>query len=259
MRPRTGAGRHRVVGGGTTGRLGTEARSPQHPGMIERMGRRLTSALGRGASDPDPPDPTSIVAVPAGRDVDFVAYGDDCLLVGRLRLDGDRLTDLLNERSEYEIRDLVVERLSDGYAAQAEHLLVARDELLLVQANGPRGDLHRRLRTRGYPVAAQVGPYRVRGVLHAMPGMDPTLVIYRRAPMVPLTDAVIERPVGLEQELQSLGTVVVNRDRVEWVVPTWDDAPHWRELELQERPEEPAGGAPGATIDGPWPPLPEGP
>lgn len=198
--------------------------------MIELMGRRLGLALGRATDqDPDLALPEAVIA--SGPVVEFLAYGDDCLLVGRYRLRGDRMTDQLNEDDEYEVVDLVAERLSDGHAAEIPTLLVARHELLLVQATGPRGDATRRHRTRAYPVAAQVGPYRIRGQLHAMPGVDPEVVIHRRAPMVPLTEAWVERPVGLERELQRIGTVVLNRDRMDWVVSTWEDTSDWLDLE----------------------------
>jgi len=197
--------------------------------MIERVGRRLAAAFER----PEGPDGAiAEPAVPLGRIVEFLAYGDDCLMVGRLRLHGDRLTDQLNEHDEYEIVDLVAERLSDGHAAESPTLLVARHELLLVQAAGPRGDPERRHRTRAYPVAVQVGPYRVRGQLHAMPGVDPEVVIHRRAPMVPLTEAWIERQVGTEWDEHRIGTVVLNRDRMDWVVATWDDSSRWVERDL---------------------------
>jgi hypothetical protein len=196
--------------------------------MIEQMGRRLVAALER---TPAADDPAPVASAPLGPIVEFLAYGEDCLLIGRLRLHGDRMTDQLNDADEYEIVDLVAERLSDGQAAEIPTLLVARHELLLVQASGPRGDARRRHRTRAYPVAAQVGPYRIRGQLHAMPGVDPEVVIHRRAPMVPLTEAWLERPVGQEWDLQRIGTVVLNRDRMDWVVSTWDDSSSWLDVE----------------------------
>jgi hypothetical protein len=194
--------------------------------MIERVGRRIAAAYERGRGEPEEAL-TAESASPVGRDVDFLAYGEDCLLVGRLRLVGDRLTDQLNAQDEYEIADLVAERLSDGLALEVPTLLIARHELLLVQAVGPRGDATRRHRTRAYPVAAQLGPYRVRGQLHARPGVDPEVVIHRRAPMVPLTEAWVERPLGSERDLHRLGTVVLNRDKMDWVTATWDDSTYW--------------------------------
>ena len=199
--------------------------------MIERVGRRIASAFDRSVGSAGQADGEIGEASPPPT-VEFLAYGEDCLLVGRVRLDGVRITDLLNEHDEYEIRDLVAERLSDGHAAGVPALVVARHELLLVQAVGPRGDATRRLRTSTYPVAAQVGPYRVRGQLHAMHGVDPEVVIHRRAPMVPLTEAWVDRPLGDERDLHRLGTVILNRDRMDWVVATWEDSSRW----LDDRP-----------------------
>lgn len=195
--------------------------------MIERVGRRLASALVRGEPHPDA-EPAADTTSPAGRSVEFLAYGEDCVLLGRLQMTGDRLTDQLNAQDEYEVLDVVAERLTDGFASEVSALLVARDELFLVQATGPRGDANRRQRTRAYPVAAKLGPYRVHGQLHAPPGVDPEVAIHHRAPMVPLTDAWIERPVGADRELQRIGTVVLNRDRMDWVMSTWDDSSTWR-------------------------------
>lgn len=208
--------------------------------MIQDLGRRIVATLDRehrtdAAVPPDaaPGDPTTIAAtdvallVPPAPLVEFVAYGEDCLLAGRLRLANDRLTDLLNAQDEYELVDLIAERLSDGRAASVPALRVPRDELLLVQATGPRGDANRRHRTRPYPVAAKLGPYRVRGQLHARPGVDPEVVIHRRGPMVPLTEAWLERPVGEERDLYRIGTVVLNRDKMDWVMATWDDSSDW--------------------------------
>lgn len=212
--------------------------------MIQRFGRRLISALDReprpadpGTSDVESTDATTTdtgLVAPSGPLVEFVAYSVDCLLAGRLRLSSDRLTDLLNAQDEYELVDLIAERLSDGEAASVPALRVPRDELLLVQASGPRGDANRRHRTRPYMVAAKVGPYRVRGQLHAMPGVDPEVVIHRRGPMVPLTEAWLERPVGEERDLYRIGTVVLNRDKMDWVMSTWDDSSEWLDADPTE-------------------------
>jgi hypothetical protein len=205
--------------------------------MLHQVRRHLASAheVGGVAQTSDPHEPPALT----GPIVDFVAYGEECRLVGRLRMGDGRLTDLLNERDEYEIVDIVAERLSDGLAADAPGLIVPRCDLLLVQAVGPRGDATRRHRTTVYPIAARVGPYRVRGLLHAVPGVDPTAIIRRRAPMVPLTDAWVDRPIGGERDLDRVGTILLNRDRIEWVVATWDDSSGRLGT---DQPDDPASG-----------------
>lgn len=252
VRTRTGVPGHRATSTSTCGRDAAAAPDSHHPGMISGIGRRLRSTLdresrssdddasrdgtpGAGASVSGVLTPAGVLA-PSGPLVEFVAYGEDCLLAGRLRLASDRLTDLLNSQDEYELVDLVAERLSDGHAASVSALRVPRNELLLVQAAGPRGDANRRLRTRPYPVAAKLGPYRVRGQLHARPGVDPEVVIHRRGPMVPLTEAWLERPVGEERDLYRIGTVVLNRDKMDWVMATWEDSSEW----LDADPVDPA-------------------
>ena len=104
---------------------------------------------------------------------------------GRLRLSAERLTDMLDADDEYQLLDVLVERLDDGTAVEAAEAVVRRDELLLVQAAGPRGSIERRRRTRAHPLAARVGPYLVRGYLHTAPGRDPLLAIRRRGSWCP--------------------------------------------------------------------------
>ena len=55
----------------------------------------------------------------------FVAYGEDCILSGRTILDGDRLTDMLNEHDEYALIGVMVERLDGGQPMQVAELVVA--------------------------------------------------------------------------------------------------------------------------------------
>jgi hypothetical protein len=44
--------------------------------------------------------------------------------------------------------------------------MIAADDILAVDANGPRGDPAKRRRTREDPIVAKVGPYIVRGCPH---------------------------------------------------------------------------------------------
>jgi hypothetical protein len=155
--------------------------------------------------------------------VDFVAYGEDCILSARVALAADRLTDLLNTRDAYELRDVVMHRLDGTGSAEVLEVSVPRDEILAVEASGPRGSSERRLRTRGQPVAMRVGPYQVTGRLHGAVGVDPMSALRRRAPMVPLTDAVLEFLIGGEAQRFHVGALVVNRDHVEWVTTATED------------------------------------
>ncbi len=196
--------------------------------VIERVGDRIRVVFGKAvASEPAVEDGPH---GPPTREVEFVAYGEDCLLSGVVRMTADRLTDMLNEHDEYLLANVLVEGLAGDRAVEVSEILVRRDELLLVHAAGPRGNQGRRHRTRLHAVAAQVGPYHVRGYLHALPGTDPIQAI-RRRPMVPLTDAWVDFPPAAARQRLRLGTVMVNRARVDWIVPAVDE-----EVELPDLP-----------------------
>jgi hypothetical protein len=66
----------------------------------------------------------------------------------------------------------------------------------------------------------RIGPYEVSGYLHVVPGGDAVSNFRHRKPMVPLTDAWIEFEVAGVRERRLAGTLVVNRDQVDWVTET---------------------------------------
>jgi hypothetical protein len=187
---------------------------------MDRIPRRLRVAFSRplvGEVDE--------AAEPILDEVGFVAYGEDCVLSGRTVLEADRLSDMLNAHDEYALVGVTVQRLDDGMPLQVEEIVVARAELCLVHASGPRGDAARRRHTLPKHVAMKVGPYEVRGFLHGLPGADPVLSIARRKPMIPLTNARIEYVVNGEHRVDDVETVILNRDRIEWVAVVEPDRP----------------------------------
>jgi hypothetical protein len=191
--------------------------------MIGSFGRRLRLGLHQpGAGEPATGSPGSRNGGPAGSstrlpEVEFVAYAGDCRLSGRLRLDASRLSDMLNAHDEYLLEGVLAERLPDGGALVVPELLVSRDELILVQATGPRGDRARRTRTEVHGIAMRAGPYLLAGDLHTAPGVDPVLFFRRREPMVPLTDATVEYATAAGPIREFAGTIVVNRDQLDWI------------------------------------------
>jgi hypothetical protein len=188
-----------------------------HPAMIPRRLRVLFSEPSETTDfdapavddEPAPPPPLDEVA--------FVAYGEDCILSGRTFLDADRLSDMLNGHDEYALIGVTVQRLDDGTPVQVDEVVVPRDELILVHASGPRGDAARRHRTQLQHVALKMGPYQVRGFLHALPGADPVAAMRRRKPMVPLTNVRIEFTFNGETREDRVETVIVNREQIDWV------------------------------------------
>lgn len=179
--------------------------------MIDRLPRRLH--LGR-SSQPETPAPAG--ETPA--EVAFVAYGEDCILSGRAVLDADRLSDMLNDHDEYLVSGLVIERFDEIAPFELDdEIAVPRDEIFLVHASGPRGDASRRHRTMPQRLALKMGPYKVRGFFHALPGADPVVALRRRKAMVPLTDARIEYTIHDQRREVMVDTVIVNREQIDWV------------------------------------------
>ncbi len=171
--------------------------------------------------------------------VRFIAYGRQHRVFGWVRLRADRLTDLLNAHEELHLTDVEIESLDDGVTRSVDEVLVHRRELVAVQASGPRGDEARRQTTRSHPIAVQAGNYLIGGHLHAVPGDDPIASARGRPPMFPLTDAWIEYWSAGERTLQSVGTIIVNRDQTDWLrVVTDEDL-----IDGRLRPSPP--GAPG--------------
>jgi hypothetical protein len=215
--------------------------------MMERFPRRLRVAFSKPEGSGAPGDPGTDAGgdgptAPAG-ELDFIAYAEDCRLSGRTVMDGGRLTDMLNEHDEYALVGVTVERFEDGQPIHVEDIVVARDELYLVHASGPRGDVARRHHTTPLYVAIKTGPYEVRGFFHALPGADPVAAMRRRKAMVPLTDARVAYLHDGRLEEVRFETLIVNREQADWVVSM--------EPSQLEFPSGPASTteAPGSTAD----------
>lgn len=194
---------------------------PHAPTMIDRLPRRFRFGFARA-------DEIAVEPGTGPEHVAFIAYGEDCIVTGHTILDADRLTDMLNLHDEYDLADVTVERFDDGEPLELPEISVGRDEIVLVQATGPRGDALRRHRTMPQHLAVQMGPYKVRGFFHALPGTDPILAMRRRKTMVPLTDARIEYTIHGERRETQVDTVIINREQIDWVqelLPTATEFP----------------------------------
>lgn len=170
-------------------------------------------------------------------EIEFAAYAEDCLIFGFVLAATDRLTDYLNESEQYEIRDVLVVALEDGCGSEAKTLTVQRGELLAVRARGPRGNADRRMRTRPYPVTLQTGPYTVRGYLHGRPGGDPIKQLRLRRPMVALTESWIEYLAQGESHRGRVGTIIVNREVIDWIHLSTDGEVRPPDLPAEAKPD----------------------
>ena len=124
--------------------------------------------------------------------VELTVFAGDSVAFGRLSLTADRVTDLMNDSTEFEFVDTYLQSLNDSHGLLVRTVVVAREEILAVAVAGPRGDPTRRIRTRPIPVELRVGRYDVSGNIHVIPGTDPIIGFRRRRVMVPLTEATIE-------------------------------------------------------------------
>lgn len=192
---------------------------PYRVPAVELIGRRIRMVMGRSSGEPAIDEPVTI----RPPEIEFIAYADDCLLTGHVRLEAARLSDLLNDHDEFELVDVRVESLDGDRTLEVRDVVVERDELLIVHVAGPRGERERRVRTRQHPLALGLGPYEVRGYLHALPGVDPISSFRHRRTMVPLTDAVIQYESAGARQQAAASVVVVNRHRVDWVIQTHDE------------------------------------
>jgi len=180
------------------------------------MLHRLRGAFSAPGETPAPkPD-----VVDLGSDVvEFIAFAEDCIISAWTVLDADRLTDMLNDHEAYALVDVTVDRLDGGASLRLDDLVVARDELFIVHATGPRGRAEKRHRTSPQYMAVKMGPYRVRGFFHGLPGSDPVTAIRRRKAMVPLTGARIEYVRAGEPYDITIDTIIINREQADWVEP----------------------------------------
>ena len=182
--------------------------------MSTRLPRRLLLGNSGAEAEPSATLPTS---APEEQLVSFMAYGEDCILSGEAVLDAGRLTDMLNTNDEYLLAGVTVERFNDDAPLAVAEIVVARDEIFLVHATGPRGDMARRQHTSPQHLAIKMGRYEVRGFFHALPGADPVVALRRRKAMVPLTDARIGYTIRGERREVRVDTLIVNREQIDWV------------------------------------------
>lgn len=219
------------------------------PVMIDRLPRRLRVAFGVAATGSGSDSATAT----AGTVVDFVAYSVDCILSGRTVLDGDRLSDMLNDHEEYALIGVTVERFDGGPPMVVDEVVVSRDEIWVVHTGDPRGVEARRHRTSQQYVALKMSPYRVRGFFHGLPGTNPINSIGRRKTMIPLTNVRIEYTIDGDVRETRVDVAIVNRDQVEWldsIEPDRAEFPPKPTPRQTEAPTDAGGESTTAPADG---------
>jgi hypothetical protein len=174
-------------------------------------GARKSATLREGDSQPS----TSKVAA---MQIPFSGYAEDCAVTGQIELLDDRLSDFLASRTEFQIDSPAFTAIDDGRAVSAVTCSVARGDLCLAIATGPRGREDRRTSTRQHPVRAVVGPYVVLGSLHAPPTVDPFRTAERR-PIMALTESVLEYARGGETVRVDADAILIYTTKIDALEP----------------------------------------
>ncbi len=156
--------------------------------------------------------------------IEFIGFSGDCRITGRLTLFGDRLSDMLNDQAQYRLSKVTLQSLADGHEIEVESIVLERVDLVAAIATGPRGADRHRVSLDQVRMQVGAGPYVIAGLLHTPHGEDPVHAVMHRPPMVALTDATIAFTIGAEVQVVDAAAVIVNRESVEWIFPTGDEA-----------------------------------
>lgn len=203
--------------------------------MITDLRRRLGRGRQPVEASPEPARFATLAREPI--EIELAAYAEDCRIFGFVDLDADRLTDYLNQREQFELRDVLLVALEDGRASEAKNLMVERHELLAVRGSGPGGNPNRRGRTRPYPMTLRTGPYTIHGHLHGLPGADPLKALRLRPTMVPLTESWIEYLADDDAHRARVGTIIVNREVIDWIRVSTADELRLPNLSVETKPD----------------------
>jgi hypothetical protein len=156
--------------------------------------------------------------------VPFIGYALGRRLIGYVECGSERLTDLLNRTESVVLREAYVETFDDETVVNLGDGEVERSILYAVETSGGRGEGTRRIQTVHHRLQVQIGPYSALGLLHATPGQMPLPYLTANGPMIPLSDATLGFAARGALTLRDVGTLIVNRDLIDWVRASDDEA-----------------------------------
>jgi hypothetical protein len=155
--------------------------------------------------------------------IDLKAYADDYTVGGSTDFEGHRLADFLGGADAFAVQDVNVRALEDGRQHELPAAVIEAGELCVVVAAGPRGNPELRVRTRAYPMRAEVGPYAVSGYFHVLPTADPFAIVRNRR-VVALRPVRIAFDVAGERIEEEHDTLLLMRDKIEVFELSSDEA-----------------------------------
>lgn len=156
--------------------------------------------------------------------VPFIGYAMGRRVIGYVESAGERLTDLLNRSASIVVRDAFVEDFADDTVTNLGEGEVDRSILYAVEAGGIRDEAARRIRTDGHRLQLQLGPYTALGVVYAGLGRRHPADPKSSGPMIPISNATIGFAGRGALHLRDVGTLIVNRDMVDWVRASEEEA-----------------------------------
>jgi hypothetical protein len=156
--------------------------------------------------------------------IPFIGYALSRRFIGYVDCQGERLTDLLNRSESIVVREAFVESYDDDTVVNLGDGEVDRSILYAVETSGGRGEGARRIHTIRHRLQVSIGPYSALGLLHALPGQMPLPYLTTRGPMIPLSDVTLAFGCRGKLSLRDVGTLIVNRDHVDWVRAGDDEA-----------------------------------
>ncbi len=153
--------------------------------------------------------------------VPFIGYAQNRRFIGYVESAADRLADMLNDRESIVIRQAFVESFEDDTVVNLGDGEVERSTLYAVEASGARAE-ERRIHAARHRLEVQMGPYRALGLLPT--GQLPLPYMAQRGPMILLADATLAFASRGSMTLRDVGTLIVNREHVDWVRANEDEA-----------------------------------
>ena len=156
--------------------------------------------------------------------IPFIGYAMGRRLIGHVECEGERLTDLLNRAESIVVRETYLENFEDDTVTNLGDGEVDRSILYAVEASDSRGETTRRIHTIRHRLQVQLGPYTALGLLHSLPGQMPLPYLHARGPMIPLSDATIGFASRGSLQMRDVGTLIINRDMLDWVRANEDEA-----------------------------------
>ncbi len=153
--------------------------------------------------------------------VPFIGYAQNRRFIGYVESSGERMADMLNRTESVVIRQAFVESFEDDTVMNLGDGEIERSILYAVEASNTQAE-ERRIRPVRPRLELQMGPYRALGILPA--GQLPLPYVVQHGPMLLLSDATLAFAGRGSLTLRDVGTLVVNRDHVDWVRAGEDEA-----------------------------------